>query len=88
MPTFTANSNQKASLNKNDVFENDVHTKRDRRLKKVVDDACFSSSSSKSDECAARNTFHISSSSEFCIAKEPKNSFGKPSHGFLWPTLP
>ena len=78
MPTSTANSNQKASLNKNDVFENDVHTKRDRLLKEIADDACFSSSSSKSDECAARNTFHIPSSSEFSTVKEPKNNFGKP----------
>ena len=78
MPTSTANSNLKASLNKNVVFENDVHTERDRPLKKVVDDACLSSSSSKSGECtSAVNTSLISSSREFSIVKEPMNNFLK-----------
>ncbi|EFX63290.1 hypothetical protein DAPPUDRAFT_119342 [Daphnia pulex] len=51
----------------------------DRRLKKVVNDECLSSSSSKSGECGAINISFKSSSSEISIVKETKKNKPKMS---------
>jgi hypothetical protein len=52
----------------------DGHTEMDRRLKKVVNDECLSSSSSKSGECGAIIISFKSSSSEISIVKETKKN--------------
>jgi hypothetical protein len=57
----------------------DGHNEMDRRLKKVVNDECLSSSSSKSGECGAINISFKSSSSEISIVKETKKNKPKMS---------
>lgn len=57
----------------------DGHTEMERRLKKVVNDECLSSSSSNSGECGAINISFKSSSSEISIVKETKKNKPKMS---------